>query len=80
VTVQPAAGLDGPVAVLFVAVDAGRAADVQRELDALAPGAFRASYRLRSASWAPLPPGYLVMTTGARLTRRTRLTTAEARP
>ena len=69
VTLQAAVGLRGPAAVLFVAVDAGRAADADRDLEQLAAGAFRTSSRLRSASWMPLPPGYLVMSTGARLRR-----------
>lgn len=58
VTMQTAAGLRGPAAVLFVAVDAGRAAQVSRDLDQLAPGAFRTSNRLSSAASAQLPPGY----------------------
>jgi len=69
VTVQPALGLQGPATVLFVVVDAGRTAEIERDLARLAPDGFRTSTRLRSATWAPLPPGYLVMTAGARLLR-----------
>ena len=58
-TVQAAAGIRGPATVLFVAVDAARASDVDRDLNELAPSAFRTSNRLRSAISAPLPAGYL---------------------
>jgi uncharacterized protein YebE (UPF0316 family) len=61
VTMQHALGLGGPVTVLFVAVDAGRTAEVERDLDLLAPDGFRTSTRLQSVTWAPLPPGYVVM-------------------
>jgi hypothetical protein len=70
VTLHRADGLSGPAAVLFVAVDASRAREVERVLDRLAPDGFRTSSRLRSAAWSPVPTGYLVMTTGARLTRK----------
>jgi uncharacterized protein YebE (UPF0316 family) len=72
VTVQPALGLQGAATVLFVVVDAGRTAEIERDLAQFAPDGFRTSTRLRSATWAPLPPGYLVMTTGARLLRPSR--------
>jgi len=71
VTVQHALGLDGPVAVLFVVVDAARTVEVERDLALLAPDGFRTSTRMRSATWAPLPPGYAVMTAGARLRKAT---------
>jgi uncharacterized protein YebE (UPF0316 family) len=67
VTVQPALGLDGTATVLFVVVDAGRAAEVERDLERFAPDGFRTSSRLRSAIWMPLPAGYVVMGAGARL-------------
>jgi uncharacterized protein YebE (UPF0316 family) len=70
VTLHPADGLDGPATVLFVAVDAWRAGEIERELDRLAPHGFRTSSRLRSAAGPPVPPGYLAMSTGTRLTRR----------
>ena len=72
VTVQHAVGLTGPATVLAVAVDAGRTAEVERDLERYAPGGFRTSSRLRSATWMPLPPEYVVMTAGARLPRTTR--------
>ena len=72
VTVQHAVGLTGPATVLVVAVDAGRTADVERDLERYAPGGFRTSSRLRSAAWMPLPPEYVVMTAGARLPWTTR--------
>jgi hypothetical protein len=68
VTVQHALGLDGPAAVLFVVVDAARAAEVERDVALVAPDGLRTSTRMRSANWAPLPPGYAVMT-AARLVR-----------
>lgn len=68
VTAQVADGLRGPAALLFVAVDAARAADVARDLDELAPGVFRTSNRLRSAAAAPLPHGYLGVGAGLRRT------------
>jgi uncharacterized protein YebE (UPF0316 family) len=71
-TAQPAIGLGGPATVLFVVVDAGRTAEVERDLEELAPDGFRTSSRLRSATWAPLPPGYTVMSAGARLLRANR--------
>jgi uncharacterized protein YebE (UPF0316 family) len=80
VTVQPAVGLDGPASVLFVVVDAGRTAEVERDLAQLAPDGFRTSSRLRSATWMPLPPGYIVMTAGARLLRTTRTAVPEPAP
>ena len=61
VTMQHAVGLCGPVTVLFVAVDAGRSAEVERDLDRFTPDGFRTSTRLQSATWAPLPPEYIVM-------------------
>lgn len=70
VTVQAADGLRGPATVLFVAVHAARAADVDRDLAELAPGAFRTSNRLRSAAAAPLPPGYLGVGAGVGSLRR----------
>ena len=69
VTMQPALGLDGPAAVLFVVVDAARTAEVERDLALVAPDGFRTSTRMRSATWAPLPTGYIVMAAGARLAR-----------
>lgn len=72
VTMQPALGLEGPATVLFVVVDAGRTAEVERDLEQLAPHGFRTSTRMRSATCSPLPPGYTVMTAGARLLRVTR--------
>jgi uncharacterized protein YebE (UPF0316 family) len=69
VTVHPALGLRGPASVLFVVVDAGRAVELERDLDELAPDGFRTSSRLRSATWMPLPTGYIAMSTGARLLR-----------
>ena len=80
VTMQPALGLAGPVTVMFVVVDAGRMAEVERDLDQLAPNGFRTSTRLRSATWAPLPPGYTVMSAGARLLRTTRQPSAAPAP
>src|SRR4051812_5662981 len=46
VTVQPALGLGGPAAILFVVVDSGRTAEVERDLEQLAPDGFRTSSRL----------------------------------
>jgi hypothetical protein len=69
-TLQLADGLNGPATVLFVAVDAGRARQVEQELAPLAPDGFRTSSRLPSATRSSVPPGYLVMTTGTRLVRR----------
>ena len=79
VTVQAATGLRGPAAVLFVAVDAARGAEVERDLTRLAPEAFRTSSRLRSASSSPLPPGYLGVGAGARLERMRRVRCGTAR-
>ncbi|HEX5810935.1 MAG TPA: DUF5698 domain-containing protein [Pseudonocardia sp.] len=79
VTVQHAVGLTGPATVLVVAVDAGRTAEVERDLERYAPGGFRTSSRLRSATWMPLPPQYVVMTTGARLPWTSRKAAAAAR-
>jgi uncharacterized protein YebE (UPF0316 family) len=67
VTMQHAVGLGGPVTVLFVAVDSGRTAEVERDLDLLVPDGFRTSTRLQSVTWAPLPPEYIVMSGRARL-------------
>jgi hypothetical protein len=64
---QPAHGLCGVATVLFVVVDAGRAAEVERDLERFAPDGFRTSSRLRSATWMPLPPEYIVMSARARL-------------
>ncbi len=72
VTTQSAHGLDGPVTVLFVVVDAGRTAEVERDLELLTPEGFRTSSRLRSATWMPLPAGYIVSSAGSRLLRTTR--------
>ncbi len=80
VTVQRVLGLQGPATMLFVVVDAGRTAEIERDLAQLAPDGFRTSMRLRSATWAPLPPGYLVMTAGARLLRPSRNPNADPRP
>jgi hypothetical protein len=77
--VGPAAAPDRPAAILFVVVDSGRAAEVERDLEQLAPDGFRTSSRLRSATWAPLPPGYTVMATGARLLR-SRIRSVEPAP
>jgi uncharacterized protein YebE (UPF0316 family) len=41
VTVQPAVGLRGPATMLFVVVDAGRTADIERDLAQFAPDGFR---------------------------------------
>ena len=79
VTVQHAVGLTGPATVLAVAVDAGRTTEVERDLERYAPGGFRTSSRLRSATWMPLPPEYVVMTVGARLPWTTRKAAAAAR-
>ncbi len=57
VTAQPAVGGGGPVTVLVVIVGAGRTAEVERDLDRLAPDAFRTSTRLRSASRPVAVPG-----------------------
>jgi hypothetical protein len=80
VTTQPAVGLGGPATVLFVVVDAGRTAEVERDLEQLAPDGFRTSSRLRSATWMPLPAGYVVMSAGARLLRTTRDPGADLAP
>ena len=45
---------------------------------AVRPGGFRTSSRLRSATWMPLPPEYVVMTAGARLPWTTRKAAAAA--
>jgi len=79
VTVQHAVGITGPATVLAVAVDAGRTTEVERDLERYAPGGFRTSSRLRSATWMPLPPEYVVMTAGARLPWTTRKAAAPAR-
>lgn len=68
VTAQHADGLRGPAALLFVTVDAARAADVARDLDQLAPHAFRTSNRLRSAAAPLLPLGYVGVGAGLRRT------------
>jgi uncharacterized protein YebE (UPF0316 family) len=72
VTMQPAHGLTGAASVLFVVVDASRAAEAERDLDRFAPDGFRTSSRLRSATWTPLPPEYIVMSARDRLLRTTR--------
>ncbi|MDN5861571.1 MAG: DUF5698 domain-containing protein [Pseudonocardia sp.] len=59
VTAQDADGLRGPATLLFVTVDAARAVDIARDLDRLAPHAFRTTNRLRSAVAPLLPLGYL---------------------
>ena len=76
---QHAVGLIRQATVLSVVVDAGRTAEVERDLERYAPGGFRTSSRLRSATWMPLPPEYVVMTTGARIPWPTRKAAAAAR-
>jgi uncharacterized protein YebE (UPF0316 family) len=80
VTMQHALGVGGPVTVLFVVVDANRTGSVERDLDLLAPEGFRTSTRLNSASWAPLPPGYMVMDAGVSLLRAARAGRADPAP
>jgi uncharacterized protein YebE (UPF0316 family) len=80
VTIQPALGLCGPATVLFVVTDPARTADIERDLDVLAPDGFRTSTRLHSAIWAPLPPGYTVMGAGTRLLGASRNPNATAAP
>ena len=58
VTSQPAAGLDGAATVLFVVASADTTAEVGRDQPRLAPHGFRTSL-LRSATWTPLPVGYV---------------------
>jgi uncharacterized protein YebE (UPF0316 family) len=48
-------GLHGPATVLSVVAESARTADVERDLEQLAPGAFRTSSRLRSAAGVPVP-------------------------
>jgi len=71
VTVQAAHGPEGPATVLFLAVRANRAAQVERDLDRLAPAAIHTSLRLRSASWTTRPAGSAVLTAAARPPQRT---------
>ena len=52
VTTQPALGLDGPATVLSVVVDAGRAAQVERDLDCSRPTGSTPAAALRSARLA----------------------------
>ena len=80
VTMQSAVGLQGPATILFVVVDAGRTTEVERDLEQLAPDGFRSSTRLRSATWAPLPPEYTVMAAGVRLLRGSRGRSADTAP
>ena len=55
---QPAAGLDGAATVLFVLASADTAAEVECDQRRLAPHGYRTSL-LRSATWTPLPVGYV---------------------
>jgi hypothetical protein len=57
-TSQPAAGLDGAATVLFVVASADTTAEIERDQRRLAPHGFRTSL-LRSATWTPLPVGYV---------------------
>ena len=59
VTAQPALGAGGPVTVLVVVVAAGRTAEVERDLDRLAPegSAPAPGSGRRSAARAPARPG-----------------------
>ncbi|MGY1770899.1 DUF5698 domain-containing protein [Blastococcus sp. SYSU D00813] len=54
VTAHPASGPGGPATVLVVVAEAARTAAAERDLDQVAPGAFRTSTRLRSATRRPL--------------------------
>jgi uncharacterized protein YebE (UPF0316 family) len=80
VTTQPAAGRGGPATVLSVVVEGGRTAEVERDLAQLAPGAFRSSVRLRSATMTLLPPGRAAGTAGAQLLRTVREPDADPAP
>ncbi len=76
VTVQHASGHGGPAAVLVVVVTGSRTAEVERDLERLAPDGFHSSTRLRSASrsagrTAPTA-ARTVATAGARLLRAPR--------
>jgi hypothetical protein len=58
VTSQQAAGPDGAATVLFVVASADTTAEIERDQRRLAPHGFRTSL-LRSATWTPLPVGYV---------------------
>ena len=72
VTVQHAVGLTGPATVLSVAVDAGRTAEVERDLERYVPDGFHTSTRLRSAKPVSLPPEFVGIAEGVDLLRRNR--------
>jgi uncharacterized protein YebE (UPF0316 family) len=55
VMMQTALGRHGPATVLSVVVESARTADVERDLEQLAPDGFRTSSRLRSAVGVPAP-------------------------
>jgi uncharacterized protein YebE (UPF0316 family) len=55
VTMPAGLGPQGPATVLSVVAEAARTAEVERDLEQLAPDGFRASSRLRSASGVPAP-------------------------
>jgi hypothetical protein len=56
VTAQAASGLTGPATVLYVVVEGPATADVERDLDLVAPHGFRTSSVLRSAIGGPRLP------------------------
>ena len=69
VTTHPAVGLGGAATVLFVVVDPGRTAEIERDLGSFAPDGLHTSIRLRSAARVALPPGFVGVAEGARLLR-----------
>ncbi|HSU12274.1 MAG TPA: hypothetical protein VLK57_24025, partial [Pseudonocardia sp.] len=72
VTTHPAVGLGGAATVLFVVVDPGRTAEIERDLGLFAPDGFHTTIRLRSAARVALPPGFVGVAEGARLLRSIR--------
>ena len=56
VTAQAASGLTGPATALYVVVEGPATADVERDLDLVAPHGFRTSSVLRSAIGGPRLP------------------------
>ena len=62
VTVQSARGPEGSTTVLSLVVPANRAAQVERDLDEIAPDAFHTSIRLRSATRMPFGPAAVAAT------------------
>ena len=80
VTVQHAVGLTGPATVLSVAVDAGRTAEVERDLERYVPDGFHTSTRLRSAKPVSLPPEFVGIAEGVDLLRRNRKASDEPVP